>query len=63
MGSLVGKLTGKPVKINLNIARLSLFSTFYSPAKAMKELDMPQTSVDQAIEESISSLKEYGHIR
>jgi dihydroflavonol-4-reductase len=63
VGSLVGKVTNRPVKVNLNIARLSLFGTYYSPAKAIKELDMPQTPVDKAIEESISSLKEYGHLR
>jgi dihydroflavonol-4-reductase len=63
MGSLIGKITGRPVKINLNIAKLSLFGTYYSPAKAVKELDMLQTSIDKAIRESIESLKEYGHLR
>ena len=62
MGSLFGKLTGKKPMIDLNIAKLSLCGTYYSPAKAVRELDMPQTGVEKAIKDSIASLKEYGHI-
>jgi len=61
-GSLIGKITGKTAMINYRIARFSLLSTFYSPAKAIRELDMPQTPIERAIEESIQCLKEHGRI-
>ena len=62
LGSLYGKLTGRRAMINSQIARFSLLRTFYSPARAIKELNMPQTSIDKAIEEAIACLKEYGHL-
>ena len=62
LGSLFGRLSGKTPMVNLTIARLSLMGTYYSPEKAVKELEMPQTPVDSAIRDSIKSLKQYGHI-
>lgn len=61
-GSLYERISGKRALINLNLARLSLLGTYYSPAKAIKELGLAQTPIDIAIEESIRSLKEYGHL-
>jgi len=62
-GSLYGKLSGKPVPLNLTMARLACMHTYYSADKARKGLGMPSTPVDRAIEESIQSLKEYGHLK
>jgi dihydroflavonol-4-reductase len=61
-GSLFQKFTGKTMTINRNIARLSLLGTYYSSEKAIRELGMPQTSLEIAIEESVRSLRDYGHI-
>lgn len=61
-GSLFGKLTGKKVLINYRIARLSLCGTYYNPARAVRELDMPQTPAHKAIDASIESMKMYGHV-
>jgi dihydroflavonol-4-reductase len=62
IGGLIEKLTGKPALFNPQIARFACMGTYYSSDKAIRELDMPQTSVDKAIEESIQSLKKYGHL-
>jgi len=61
-GSLYEKFSGKPVQLNLRMARLACLGTYYSPQKARQELGMPATPLTQAIEESIQSLKDYGHI-
>ncbi|HUT53342.1 MAG TPA: NAD-dependent epimerase/dehydratase family protein [bacterium] len=58
-GSLYERISGKRALINLSLARLSLLGTYYSPAKAIKELGLAQTPIETAIEESIRSLKEY----
>jgi dihydroflavonol-4-reductase len=63
IGGLVEKMTGKPALFNPRIAKFACMGTYYSSEKAIKELDMPQTPVDQAIEESIKSLKEYGYLK
>ena len=61
-GSLYQRVTGKPVALNRSMARLSLLGTYYRSDKAIRELGMPQTPVDKAIEETIRSLRDYGHI-
>jgi dihydroflavonol-4-reductase len=61
-GSLFQKISGKSVALNRSIARLSLLGTYYSSDRAVRELGMPLTSIDTAIEDSYRSLKEYGHI-
>jgi len=61
-GSLYENLTGKRALINSPLALNSTYGTYYSPARAIKELDMPQTPIDRAIEESMESLKQYGHL-
>ncbi len=60
--SIYGRLLGKRVKFNLKMARIACLETYYSSEKAKKELDMPQTPIKKAIEESISSLKRYRYI-
>ncbi len=60
--SIYGKVIQKPVKFNLKMARIACLGTYYSSEKAKKELDMPQTPIKKAIEESIKSLKRYGYI-
>lgn len=60
--SLYGKLFSQRPRLNLTTARLSLFKTYYSSAKSVRELGMEQTPLEQAITESIASLREYGHI-
>lgn len=62
LGSLYEKLTGRRALINSRLARNSLYRTFYTPARAIKELDMQKTSIEKAIEESIESLTQYGHL-
>jgi NAD(P)-dependent dehydrogenase (short-subunit alcohol dehydrogenase family) len=62
LGSLYEKLSGKKALVNRTLAGLSLMGTYYSPQKAIEELDMPQTSIDAAIKEAYDGLIEYGHL-
>ncbi len=61
--SLYGKVFNQKPKLNMTTANLSLFGTYYSAAKSIRELNMPQTDTETAIEESIASLREFGHIQ
>ncbi len=62
LGTLYEKVSGRKALLNLTLARLSLMGTYYTPQKAMRELDMPQTPIDRAIEEAYKGLIEYGHL-
>jgi len=61
-GSLYGKVLTRQPRLNLTTAKLSLCGTYYSSKKAQDELGMKQTPLEQAIFESVASLREYGHI-
>jgi len=62
-GSAYKKIPGKTAQVDLRIARVSCYETYYSSEKALAELGMTQTPIDVAIEDSIESLREYGHIQ
>lgn len=61
-GSLFGKLTARKPPLDRLAARLAVDGTYYSSARAIDELGMPQTKLEIAIEDSIRSLRDYGHL-
>ena len=61
-GSLFERVTGRRAALNAKMAKLSLYGTYYSSDRAVDELGMPQTPIETAIEETLKSLREYGHI-
>jgi dihydroflavonol-4-reductase len=62
LGSWSEKITGRPAKLNNIVARLSLTFPCYSPARAVRDLDMPQTPLTQAIDLSLAGLRAYGQL-
>ncbi len=60
LGSFFGKLFGFQPKITLPMARVACDGQYFSSAKAVRELDMPQTPIEEAIEEAINWMKENG---
>ncbi|HPM77845.1 MAG TPA: NAD-dependent epimerase/dehydratase family protein [bacterium] len=61
-GSLLGRLTGRRPALNLTVARLSTIGAYYSSAKAIRELDLPQTPVAAGIEQCVRCLYDFGHL-
>jgi len=62
IGSLTGKLTGKAPAISYPLSRIACDEHYYTPAKAVKELELPQTSVEVGIKECFDWLKENGYL-
>jgi dihydroflavonol-4-reductase len=60
--SLAGKVSKRKLEFNADIARFSLMDAYYSSEKARRELGLNETPVETAIEDSIRSLREYGHL-
>jgi len=58
-GSLLRKL-GIPFELSLNNARILCADDFYTPAKAIRELNIPQTPIPVAVDEAIGWFKEHG---
>ncbi|NLH47230.1 MAG: NAD-dependent epimerase/dehydratase family protein [Myxococcales bacterium] len=54
------KITGRKLKLNAQLARLSLSFPCYRATRAIRDLDLPQTPIRAAIEESLAGLRAYG---
>ena len=59
--TLVAKLRGNEPFISLMMARTSINDNYYSPEKARRELDLPQTPVRTAAAEAFEWFQENGY--
>ncbi len=57
-----GSLSRKPLPLNLTLARIACDEHYYSAQKAVKELNLPQTPVEVAIEEAFIWFRENGYL-
>jgi len=62
VSSIAANITGKAPAVSYPLALISCHEHYYSPAKAVKELQLPQTPVEQGIRESFEWLKENGYL-
>lgn len=60
--SLVGKITKKEPVISYPLALISKEFHYYSNAKAVKELDMPQTDIEFALREAVDWFKQENYL-
>jgi dihydroflavonol-4-reductase len=61
LSSLVAKVTRKEPLVSFMMSRTSLYDQYYSPEKARRELDLPQTSVETAALEAFTWFQENGY--
>jgi dihydroflavonol-4-reductase len=62
-GTWYEKLSGKPAKLNEINAKLLQADNYYSPAKAVSELQLPQTPIEKAISDALAWFEENGYLR
>lgn len=60
IGDLVGKVTGREPSINSTTVQMGYTEHYYSSQKAVRELGMPQTPVNEAIERAVSWFRQTG---
>lgn len=51
-GSLFGRLTGRKPARSAEVARLAVTPLYYSPRRAVEELELPRTPLDEVIEDA-----------
>ncbi len=61
-GSITGKLLGREPKLSTAMARISCTGFYYSAEKAVRELGLPQTPVEEAIEEAYTWFLANGYV-
>jgi len=62
-GSALGEALKKKPGISYEVAVLSCIGCYYSPAKAVRELDLPQTPVETAVEDEYRWLRDNGYMK
>jgi dihydroflavonol-4-reductase len=60
---LFSKITGKPPKAPLAGVRMAKYKMFFNPAKAIRELGLPQTPPRDALAEAVKWFRENGYVR
>ena len=60
---MIARLTGKPPKAPLAGVRMARYKMFFNPAKAIRELGLPQTSPRQALADAVQWFRENGYVK
>ena len=63
VGEAISGITGKPPKAPLAGVRMAKYKMFFNPAKAIRELDLPQTPPKQALTDAVQWFREKGYVR
>lgn len=61
--SLMARISGTKPVLSYTMARIALTYQFYDSTKAVKELSLPQTPIETAIEESLNWFSENGYLK
>lgn len=59
--SILARIIGKPPKLSFTMARMAGTGQYFSSEKAQRELNMPQTPVEEAIRQCVAWFKENGY--
>jgi dihydroflavonol-4-reductase len=57
----ISKITGRPPKAPIAGVRMAKYKMFFNPAKAIRELGMPQTPPRQALEDAVEWFRQHGY--
>ncbi len=62
ISQIFAQLTKTEPKVSLPVAKLSLITNYFTAAKAVKELDMPQTPIKIAVNEAFDWFRKNGYL-
>lgn len=62
VSSIFSKITGKPPLFTPAVARIACDEHYYTAEKAIDELNLPQTSIEEAIREAYIWFKDNGYL-
>jgi dihydroflavonol-4-reductase len=63
MNSAIARMTGKAPAVSYEMARISNDKHFFTAAKAVKHLDLPQNPVEEGIRECFDWLKDHDYLK
>lgn len=59
----ISRFTGKPPKAPVGGVRMAKYKMFFNPAKAIRELGLPQTPPRQALVDAVEWFREHGYVK
>jgi len=59
----VARLTGTPPSVSLTAVRMARKRMYFSPARAVQELGLPQTPVEEALRDGVEWFLSRGFVR
>jgi dihydroflavonol-4-reductase len=59
----VSRLTGKPPRVPLEAVRMAGKTMFFDSSKAVRELGLPQTPVEEALRKAVDWFRAHGYVR
>jgi len=63
MGETISSLSGKAPRAPLGGVRMAKYKMFFNPAKALRELGLPQTPPAQALTDAVGWFRQNGYVR
>ena len=63
LSQFIAKVTGTAAKVSYPVARISLHTNYYTAVKAIRELELPQTSIRIAVREAFNWFKENDYLK
>jgi len=61
--SLAWHVTGKPPRVSLDAVRLARHHMYFDAGKAVRELGLPQTPIDQPLSRAVDWFRDRGYVR
>ena len=61
-GEAIAAVTGKPPKAPLAGVRMARYKMWFNPAKAIRELGLPQTPPKQALADAVAWFQAHGYV-
>jgi dihydroflavonol-4-reductase len=58
----IARLRGKPPRLSLDAVRLSRYRMYFDAGKAVRELGLPQSPVEPALERAVRWFREHGYV-
>ncbi len=63
LGEVVARITGRPPAVSLEGVRMSRHRMFFDAGKAVRELGLPQSPVEDALARAVAWFRENGYVR
>jgi dihydroflavonol-4-reductase len=63
VSSAAARITGRPPRVSLDSVRMSMHRMFFDAGKAVRELGLPQTPIEEPLARAVEWFRAKGYVR